>query len=261
MFYFQTKEPQPNPRPKMHHIPKPKTPDQFPRIETVTYEVIDANTDRKPRIIEEVLKTPPLRRKIHDHKTDFHMNGPEILNSELNSSETTKMEANPEANKDNLNPITANVDINKEKVPFNNKSRFDSQIPLEELKVTNETDNPRANHNKTPAEEFDIKTEADKASNHLTEDREDKPRENLVEKRLRRLKSTNLDNAKLERSKSILEIEIEKSVKGKVSHIIQNLRSETVEPVKKGGINLKELPRKKSVSEKIAIFEVGTWLL
>lgn len=79
----------------------------------------------------------------------------------------------------------------------------------------------------------------------------------LVESRKIRLKSTT-EESNMRRTKSYAELDLGEAVKGKVLQMIVRINSmENILVEKKEVISAKERPRKMSVSEKIALFEVS----
>lgn len=325
ILYFQTKHP------KDH---EPKTPNKIkskssiselsPRTETVRYQVINVTENRKPRIIEEVMKIRPVRRKSNESETGDQevrsdevscvniepaFNGadksrtpfypdtvhliekPEVAKGKSNKSlqkiETELIKNGKDVDNASIRDYEKKYDtkqvsdyppFDKTLIDFNPKN--DSIIenvcdktedmvgkhetkdrnPIHKNHVVNLFNKPRDFENEQdikPAVNIKPVPQDIKRVPEI-ESREVNKRENLIENRLRRLKSAaGLDIMKLERSKSAVEIEIEKSVKGKVSNIIRSMKStDSLETPKREVISVKERPRKKSVLEKIALFEV-----
>ncbi|XP_048485829.1 uncharacterized protein LOC105392607 isoform X2 [Plutella xylostella] len=206
-------------------------------------KVPDIQICRKPKIIEEVLKTsPPTEDQI---KTQ---NGRATYKK--TTMDVTKTSTIVDVDKNSIfqSLISTYVTEDAEKL-----KTVDSNIAITETASREYT----TVNNKTK-QEIDNKitdTPKDDKENPVQHENDYLKYENIIENRMKRLKSiTDIDNIGITRSKSIVDIELGKSIKGKVHHIIESMNVEKVS-LHKEVINSKERPRKKSVMEKIALFE------
>lgn len=94
------------------------------------------------------------------------------------------------------------------------------------------------------------------------DDKSDEPSLDNVLNKLSKYKSTFDKESNLKKAKSVAELDLGDAVKGKVHDIIVRMRSvDRSGGEKREVISVKERPRKKSVSEKIALFEVSLILI
>lgn len=102
--------------------------------------------------------------------------------------------------------------------------------------------------------DFTPKNDSHKVLNH--DDSNETPSLDYVLNKLSRYKSS-FEDTNLKKSKSVAELDLGDAVRGKVQDMIVRMKSvERLGVEKREVINARERPRKKSVSEKIALFEV-----
>lgn len=151
--------------------------------------------------------------------------------------------------------------LNNDTELFNNEFKPTDNKVLNNLQSNNETFEIQIEKHETLKNEF--KQKDNKVLNELNTTDSSKETNNgaftktpslTIEDRLKRM--TSRKEEEMKRSKSVAELDIGDTVKGKVHRMIVRINSIEKIELEKKEINVKERPRKRLVSEKIALFEV-----
>ncbi|CAH2987675.1 unnamed protein product [Chilo suppressalis] len=219
-------------------------------VHNVTTEEVDVSTltiiDDIPKAEEITIEDPPSQHDVILKEDPIEINSNKIEETELEAVDSYRIEyAKP------MNYI--------ENVPLNNEPSA-NQIRIlnnnEDVVNVNYNDDKTENSNKVLNESYsdiDIFKNTPKDNNQLSNRYFDKGTEKTDFKRSR---SRSDDSSRAQRIKSVADLDLGDAVKGKVHNMIVRMNSvEMLNVEKKEVISAKERPRKKSVSEKIALFE------
>ncbi|RVE46079.1 hypothetical protein evm_009243 [Chilo suppressalis] len=220
-------------------------------VHNVTTEEVDVSTltiiDDIPNAEEITIEDPPSQHDVILKEDPIEINSNKIEETELEAVDSYRIEyAKP------MNYI--------ENVPLNNEPSA-NQIRIlnnnEDVVNVNYNDDKTENSNKVLNESYsdiDIFKNTPKDNNQLSNRYFDIGTEKTDFKRSR---SRSDDSSRAQRTKSVADLDLGDAVKGKVHNMIVRMNSvEMLNVEKKEVISAKERPRKKSVSEKIALFEL-----